>query len=154
MTSYAFVVQWLKAFRRDPEEVAALYADEFVFEDPILDQFQITDKPTLIRAFSLFANADKENGFGVHNIRARSFQGDSRSALVRWEWSPQHAGSFLGLDVRDKPFWTQGRSFHVYDKDGKIAREWAFWDATAWLTSIGYGDVRKHILDTRATATA
>ena len=146
MTSYAFAVQWLKAFRRDPEEVAALYADDFIFEDPILDQLQITDKPTLIRVFSLFANADTTNGIGIHNIRVRSFQGDRRSALIRWEWSPQHAAGFLGLDVTNKPFWTQGRSFHTYDGAGKITRDSAWWDPTAWLTGIGYDGVTKHLL--------
>lgn len=146
MTSYAFAVRWLKAFRRDPEEVAALYADEFLFEDPILDQLQITDKPTLIRAFSLFANADTTNGIGIQNIRVRSFQGDARSAFIRWEWGPEHADNFLGVDIKDRPFLTHGRSFQIYDAAGKIVRESAWWDATAWLVGVGYPDVKKDLL--------
>jgi steroid delta-isomerase-like uncharacterized protein len=146
LTSYAFAVEWLKAYRRDPEEVVALYTDDFTFNSPTLDLFLSADKPALIRAFALFANTDKENGFGIHNILVRSFQGDSHSGLIRWEWSPQYAGNFLGLDVKDKPFTTQGRSFQVYDENGKIKYESAWWDATAWLAGIGYGGVRKHIL--------
>jgi steroid delta-isomerase-like uncharacterized protein len=146
MTSYAFAVEWLKAYRRDPQEVVAVYADDFIFNSPTLDLFLSADKPALIRAFAIYANADKENGVGIHNIRVRSFQGDSRSGLIRWEWSPQHAGAFLGLDVTGKPFATQGRSFQIYDENGKIKYESAWWDATGCLTDIGYGDVRKHIL--------
>jgi steroid delta-isomerase-like uncharacterized protein len=147
MTSYAFAVEWLKAFRRDPEEVVALYADDFTFNSPTLDLFLTADKPALVRAFAAYANADKGNGIGIHNILVRSFQGDSRSGLIRWEWSPQHAQAFLGLDVSGKPFSTQGRSFQVYDEDGKIKLESAWWDATACLTGIGYGGVRKQIFD-------
>ena len=33
--SHFFAVKWLKAFRESPEAVVALYADEFLFEDPI-----------------------------------------------------------------------------------------------------------------------
>jgi steroid delta-isomerase-like uncharacterized protein len=146
MTSYAFAVEWLKAYRRDPHEVAALYADDFIFNSPTLDLFLAADKAALIRAFAIYANADKDNGVGIHNIRVRSFQGDSRSGLIRWEWSPQHADAFLGLDVTGKPFATQGRSFQIYDENGKIKYESAWWDATGCLTGIGYGDVRKHIL--------
>jgi steroid delta-isomerase-like uncharacterized protein len=145
MTSYAFAVEWLKAFRRDPQDVVALYADDFTFNSPTLDLFLAGDKPALIRAFVLYANADKDNGFGIHNIRVRSFQGDSRSGLIRWEWSPQYAGNFLGLDVKDKPFATQGRSFQIYDENGKIKHESAWWDVTACLTGIGYVDVRKDL---------
>ncbi|WP_273735295.1 hypothetical protein [Mycolicibacterium septicum] len=145
MTSYAFAVEWLKAFRRGPEEAAALYADDFAFHSPVID-CHLTDKPAPIRCFALFANTDQENGFGIHNIRVSSFQGNSRSGLIRWEWTPQHAGAFLGIDVTDKPFTTLGQSFETYDETGKITYESAWSDATAFLTGIGYEMVRKHTL--------
>jgi steroid delta-isomerase-like uncharacterized protein len=153
MTSYAFAVQWLKAFRRDPEEVATLYADDFTFESPVLDCY-LADKPALLRHATLYANAEKENGFGIHNIRVRSFQGDSRSGLIRWEWTMEHGSNFAGLDVRDKPFTTQGWSFHIYDEAGKITPNSTWWDATAWLTGIGYRDVRKDMLGATTAARA
>jgi steroid delta-isomerase-like uncharacterized protein len=134
--NYAFAIKWLKAFRTSPEEVCALYADDFLFEDLMLDQ-SITDKDDLHRVFAPYANKDPENGIGIHNFRIRSYTGDRRSGLIRWEWTPISAAVFLGLDVKDKPFWTQGHTFHVYNDEGKIVRESSWWDSAQVLRSIG-----------------
>jgi steroid delta-isomerase-like uncharacterized protein len=134
--NYAFAVKWLKGFRTSPEEVCALYADDFLFEDLMLDQ-SITDMDDLHRVFAPYANTDPDNGIGIHNFRIRGYEGDERSGLIRWEWGPAHAAVFLGLDVSGKDFWTQGHTFHVYDEDGKIVRESSWWDASAVLRGIG-----------------
>ena len=134
--NYAFAVRWLKAFRTSPEEVCALYDDDFLFEDWMLDQ-SITSKPDLHRVFAPYANKDPENGIGIHNFRIRGYVGDERSGLIRWEWGPDHAAIFLGLDVANKPFWTQGHTFHVYNEKGLITKESSWWDASAVLRGIG-----------------
>lgn len=143
---YSFAVKWLRAFRDSPERIVALYADDFVFEDPILDQFNINDKGELARIFFLYANKDKDNGFGVHNFRIRGYEGDRKSGLIRWEWGPEHAANFTGLDVKDKPFTTQGHTFHIYTEDGRIARESSWWDYTPVLTQIGYPGISSSLL--------
>jgi steroid delta-isomerase-like uncharacterized protein len=143
--NYAFAVKWLKAFRTSAEEVSALYADDFLFEDPMLDQHGITDKDDLQRVFAPYANTDRENGIGIHNFRIRSYTGDSRSGLIRWEWSPDSAAVFLGLDVKDKPFWTQGHTFHVYDAEGKIVRESSWWDAAQVLRATSQWKPEKNV---------
>lgn len=149
--NYAFAVKWLKAFRESADVVCAIYADDFVFEDPILDQYQITDKGDLGRIFSLYANKDRTNGLGVHNFRIRGYEGDSRSGLIRWEWSPEDCANFLGLDVADKPFFTQGHTYHEYDADGRITRESSWWDSGAILTAIGYpGAVKQPFTESAA----
>ena len=134
---YAFSIRWLKAFRTSPEAVVALYADEFSFSDPMLDQYDINTKPDLTRLFAPYANKDAENGIGIHNFRVRGYVGDRRSGLIRWEWGPDSAAVFLGLDVKDKPFWTQGHTYHEYNEDGRIAFESSWWDAAAVLRGIG-----------------
>jgi steroid delta-isomerase-like uncharacterized protein len=134
--NYAFAVKWLKAFRTSSEEVCKLYADDFLFEDLMLDQ-SITDKADLHRVFAPYANTDRTNGIGVHNFRIRGYEGDERSGLIRWEWTPEDAAVFLGLDVTDKPFWTQGHTFHQYNEDGLIVRESSWWDAAAVLRQVG-----------------
>jgi steroid delta-isomerase-like uncharacterized protein len=150
--NYSFAVKWLRAFRDSPERIVAMYADDFVFEDPILDQFQINDRGDLARIFSLYANKDTENGYGIHNFRIRGYEGDAKSGLIRWEWGPEHAGNFVGLDVLDKPFTTQGHTFHIYDDDGKIVRESSWWDFTPILVQIGYPGVSKSLVDTAVPA--
>ena len=141
--NYAFAVKWLKAFRESAESVCKLYADDFVFEDPILDQYQIRDKEDLHRVFFLYANKDTENGLGIHNFRIRGYEGDERSGLIRWEWTPEHCANFIGLDVVDKPFFTQGHTFHVYNDEGKIVRESSWWDVGAILNAIDYPGAHK-----------
>jgi hypothetical protein len=64
--SYAVAIKWLKAFRDSAETIVELCADDFVFEDPNLDQYQIKDKGDLGRIFVLYANKDRANGLGVH----------------------------------------------------------------------------------------
>jgi steroid delta-isomerase-like uncharacterized protein len=129
---YNFGIKWLKAFRSSAEEVCALYnKDGFVFEDVMLDQHNINDYDDLIRNFAPYANKDPEAGTGIHNFRIRSYIGDARSGLLRWEWTPEHAAAFLGLDVAGKPFSTQGHTFHQYDENGLIVRESSWWDASA-----------------------
>lgn len=134
--NYAFAVKWLRGFRTSPEEVCALYADDFLFEDWMLDQ-TITDMEDLHRVFAPYANTDPDNGIGIHNFRIRGYEGDEKSGLIRWEWGPDHAAVFLGLDVANKPFWTQGHTFHVYNDEGKIVKESSWWDASAVLRGIG-----------------
>lgn len=134
---YAFSVRWLKAFRTSSEAVCALYDDDFSFSDPMLDQYQITDKADLHRLFAPYANTDPENGIGIHNFRIRGYVGDRRSGLIRWEWGPDSAAVFLGLDVAGKPFWTQGHTYHEYNEAGKITFESSWWDAAAVLRGIG-----------------
>jgi steroid delta-isomerase-like uncharacterized protein len=135
--NYEFAVKWLKAFRSSSEEVCALYADEFLFEDPMLDQHGIDNKPDLLRLFHLYANKDRDNGLGVHNFRIRGYIGDKRSGLIRWEWTPEDCANFIGLDVAGKPFTTQGHTYHEYNDEGKIVRESSWWDASAILRQVG-----------------
>jgi steroid delta-isomerase-like uncharacterized protein len=134
---YNFAVKWLKAFRESPEAVCKLYDDDFIFEDVMLDQHNITSKPDLHRLFAPYANTDPENGIGIHNFKIRSYLGDERSGLIRWEWSPEHAAAFLGLDVAGKPFGTQGHTFHQYNEKGLITRESSWWDAAAVVRQVG-----------------
>jgi steroid delta-isomerase-like uncharacterized protein len=142
---YNFAVKWLKAFRSSPEEVCALYEDDgFVFEDVMLDQHNINNKPDLIRLFGLYANKDRTNGLGVHNFKIRSYIGDGRSGLIRWEWSPEDAATFIGMDVAGKPFSTQGHTFHQYNDRGRITRESSWWDAAAIVRQVGVADAGKH----------
>ena len=140
---YNFAVKWLKAFRESSEAVCALYDDNgFVFEDVMLDQHNIDNKPDLLRLFAPYANKDPENGIGVHNFKIRSYIGDEHCGLIRWEWTPEHAAVFLGLDVANKPFGTQGHTFHMYE-DGLIKRESSWWDSAAVVRQVGPVDPSK-----------
>jgi steroid delta-isomerase-like uncharacterized protein len=151
---YNHAVKWLKAFRESADAVCKLYDDDFVFEDVMLDQYNIHTKDDLNRNFAPYANTDPSNGIGIHNFKIRSYVGDERSGLIRWEWSPEHAGSFLGLDVAGKPFATQGHTFHVYNEKGLITRESSWWDASAVLRQVGPVSPTKSLTNTKSAAAA
>lgn len=144
--NYAFAIKWLKSFRWNAETICEMYADEFVFEDPALDQHQITDKDELGRIFELYANKDRTNGLGVHNFQIRGYWGDHQSGLIRWQWSPEDCTNFLGLDVTNKPFMASGHTFHQYNDEGKIVRDSSWWDFSTILEQIGYPGARKPYL--------
>ncbi|WP_307874883.1 ketosteroid isomerase-related protein [Frankia nepalensis] len=129
-------MNWLKAFRESAEKVCALYADDFLFEDLILDQ-SITDKAELHRVFAPYANTDRANGIGINRFRIDEYIGDSHSGIIRWSWEPDGAAAFLGVPTGGKPFSTSGQTFHIYDEDGRIRRESTYWDAVAPLAAIG-----------------
>ncbi|MDW5611870.1 MULTISPECIES: nuclear transport factor 2 family protein [Mycolicibacterium] len=134
--SHTFAVKWLKAFRESPEAVVALYADDFLFEDPILGQ-SITSKEELLRVFAPYANADTENGIGINNFRIDEVVGDDRAAIYRWTWQAPSATAFVGVPTNGKVPGTRGITFHIYDTDGRIKREESFWDVSTAVRDLG-----------------
>lgn len=134
--SHTFAVKWLKAFRESAEAVVALYADEFLFEDPILGQ-RITSKDELLRVFAPYANKDTENGIGINNFRIDEVVGDEKAAIYRWTWQAPTAAAFVGVPTNGKVPGARGITFHVYDIDGRITREASFWDVTSAVGNLG-----------------
>lgn len=134
--SHFFAVKWLKAFRESPEAIVALYADEFLFEDPILGQ-RITDKDELLRVFVPYANKDTENGIGINNFRIDEVVGDEKSAIYRWTWEAPTATAFVGLPANGKVPGTRGLTFHVYNDAGLIVKEASLWDIATAAAELG-----------------
>jgi steroid delta-isomerase-like uncharacterized protein len=134
--SHAFAVKWLKAFRESPEAVVALYADDFLFEDPILGQ-SIKSKDDLLRVFAPYANADTDNGIGINNFRIDEVVGDDKAAIYRWTWQAPTAAAFVGVPTNGKVPGARGITFHIYDTDGRIKREESFWDCATAVRNLG-----------------
>lgn len=134
--SHAFAVKWLKAFRESAEAVVALYADEFLFEDPILGQ-SITSKDELLRVFAPYANKDEANGIGINNFRIDEVVGDQKAAIYRWTWQAPTAAAFVGVPTNGKVPGARGITFHIYDADGRIKREESFWDCATAVRDLG-----------------
>lgn len=134
--SHTFAVKWLKAFRESPEAVVALYADDFVFEDPILGQ-TITDKDELLRVFAPYANKDTENGIGINNFRIDEVVGDEKSAIYRWTWEAPTATAFVGVPANGKVPGSRGITFHVYNDEGLIVKEASLWDVATAVAELG-----------------
>lgn len=134
--SHTFAVKWLKAFRESPEAVVALYAEDFLFEDPILKQ-SITSRAELLRVFAPYANADTTNGIGINNFRIDEVVGDEKAAIYRWTWRAPTAAAFVGVPTDGKVPGARGITFHIYDTDGLIKREASFWDVSTAVSELG-----------------
>ncbi|MGW0356775.1 ketosteroid isomerase-related protein [Nocardia nova] len=134
--SHTFAIKWLKAFRDSPEAVVALYADDFLFEDPILGQ-KITDKQELLRVFAPYANKDTENGIGINNFRIDEVVGDEKSAIYRWTWAAPTATAFVGVPTNGKVPGSRGITFHVYNDEGLIVKEASLWDVATSVAELG-----------------
>ncbi|MEN2510114.1 ketosteroid isomerase-related protein [Gordonia polyisoprenivorans] len=135
--SHHFAVRWLKAFRESPEAVVALYADGFLFEDPILGQ-KITDRDELLRVFAPYANKDVENGIGINNFRIDEVVGDEKSAIYRWTWEAPTATAFVGLPApAGKVPGARGITYHQYNDAGLIQREASLWDIATAAAELG-----------------
>ncbi|WP_067681973.1 ketosteroid isomerase-related protein [Nocardia miyunensis] len=134
--SHAFAIKWLKAFRDSPEAIVALYADGFLFEDPILGQ-KITDRDELLRVFAPYANKDTENGIGINNFRIDEVVGDEKSAIYRWTWTAPTATAFVGVPTNGKVPGARGITFHVYDDEGLIVKEASLWDVATAVGELG-----------------
>lgn len=133
--SYRSSVMWLKGFRESGEKVSGLFADDFLFEDLIVAQ-SITDKGEFARAMAPYANADLNNGIGVHQFRIDEVIGDEKCELIRWTWQAHGADSFFGIPTNGKVVGCTGYAFNVYE-DGKIKVESVYWDATTLLYELG-----------------
>ncbi len=128
-------VMWLKSFRESSEKVAATFADDFLFEDLIVAQ-SITDRGEFERAMGPYANADLDNGIGVHQFRIDEVIGDERCELIRWTWEAHGAASFFGIPTNGKVVGCVGYALNVYE-GGKIKLESVYWDATKLLHDLG-----------------
>ncbi|MBB6407086.1 nuclear transport factor 2 family protein [Arthrobacter sp. AZCC_0090] len=126
-------VKWLKAFRSSPEDVVAMYAEPFVFTDPILDQHAITSREDLLRVFGPYANVDTTNGIGINNFRIDEVIGDEQAAVYRWTWEARKAQAFLGIPTPDRTPGSRGLTLHFYDREGRITRDESYWDAVSAL---------------------
>jgi len=124
---------WLDAFGHTTEKAVSLYADDFTFEDVILQQ-RITDKQQLHTFFTNFANTNP--ALGVHTFTVNSYTGTAKSGTIQWSWKAQHAGDFMGFPAGGRETVTRGMTLHVY-RDGKIISETTLWDVAAVLRQLG-----------------
>lgn len=134
--NYRFAVQWLRSFRESPEAVWQLYADDFLFEDEILDA-AFTDKPTFGRMMGPYSNTDPTNGIGIHNFQIKDYVGDETCGVILWTWTAIHCAEFLGIPTNGRTLSTDGHSWQMYDESGKIKRESAYWDAVPIARQLG-----------------
>ena len=56
--------------------------------------------------------------------------------VTRWTGTGTHVGELMGIPATDRPISVEAITIHRIE-DGKIAEEWAVWDALGLLVQIG-----------------
>jgi len=104
----------------DAAAVAALYTDDCVIADPVME---IAGKDGLLEALRVFFGA-----FHLTSIAIDQVIQDGDRLAVRWSWSVIHQGDYLGVPATDKEFHTWNVML-LEVRDGRFSRDTSVWDA-------------------------
>src|ERR1700761_9847272 len=97
--------RWMSLITSDPAAAVDLFADELIYDDRrdvdhVFDT--ATDKAQLRERIAPFANADPDNGLGVHHfevldvIDAGGVNG-TRAVALLWKWTAEYLENFRGV---------------------------------------------------------
>jgi steroid delta-isomerase-like uncharacterized protein len=104
----------------DAAAVAALYTDDCVIADPVME---ITGKDGLLDALRVFFGA-----FHLRSIEVDQVISNGKQMAVRWSWSVVHQGDYLGVPATGKWFDTWNVML-LEVRDGRFSRDTSVWDA-------------------------
>ena len=96
--------RWATLITSDTDAAVGLFADELLYDDRrdvdhVYDT--ATDKAQLRARIAPFANADPDNGLGIHHfevldvIDAAGVNG-TRAVAIVWQWTGEHLENFRG----------------------------------------------------------
>jgi steroid delta-isomerase-like uncharacterized protein len=142
--NYRFGLVWLRAFREGPEAVRELYADNFHFQDMVLDALfddetrdaQPRDRDAFVARTTFCSNTDPSNGIGIHDFQLKDYLGDETCGVILWTWTATDCASFLGIPTGGRTISTDGHTWQRYE-NGKIVRSSACVDVVPVLTQLG-----------------
>ena len=126
---------WLDAFFTSGEATRDFYAPDGIFTDPILDQ-HVEGHEQMMRLFPLWSMRDL---FGTHKFIATDYLGGERLGVFNWVWQANFQGDvFLGMPTGGAQPFIDGITVQVYDDNGKVIRDWTFWDGIQCIKQLPY----------------
>jgi steroid delta-isomerase-like uncharacterized protein len=137
--------RWITALTSDTDAVVALYADDIVYDDH-RDRDHVFDTATTTdgvrERVAPFANADTDNGLGVHRFEILDVietHGSNGAAAVTilWRWTGEHLESFRGVPAAGHTLSARGQTWHQLDSAGKVNRESTFWNDVPVYRQLG-----------------
>jgi steroid delta-isomerase-like uncharacterized protein len=126
--NFDYAKRWADALSNDTNTLADLYAadGEFCIERHMMDdhmQDTISDRAKLHERLDGLANADRDNGIGIHTFTATEYMGDERYGFIHWEYTGEGATHYRGIPAGNKRLRTTGSTFLQFNDDGKIILE-------------------------------
>src|SRR5262245_47144267 len=93
---------WLDAFFTGGKETCDFYAEDGIFEDPILDQV-VPGREQMMRLFSTWSMKELA---GTHKFVATDYLGDDKLGVFHWVWQANFPGdAFLAMPTGgNQPF--------------------------------------------------
>jgi len=129
-----FAQAWLDAFFTSGEATRDFYAPDGIFTDPILDQ-HVEGHEQMMRLFPLWSMRDV---FGTHKFIATDYLGDEKLGVFHWVWQANFIDAFLGMPTKSVTPYIEGMTVQCYDENGKITRDWTYWDAVQCVKQLPY----------------
>jgi steroid delta-isomerase-like uncharacterized protein len=137
--------RWASLITSDTDAAVDLFADELVYDDRrdvdhVFDT--ASDKTQLRERIAPFANADANNGLGIHRfevldvIDAAGTSG-ARAVAILWQWTGEHLENFRGVPTGGQPLSARGQTWHQFDAAGKVDRESTYWNDVPVYQQLG-----------------
>src|SRR3984957_13769106 len=112
--------RWATLITSDPDAAVGLFADELLYDDRrdidhVYDT--ATDKAQLRARIAPFANADPDNGLGIHNfevldvIDAAGVNG-TRAVATVWQWAGEQLEICRGVPAGGQSLSARGQTWH------------------------------------------
>jgi steroid delta-isomerase-like uncharacterized protein len=137
--------RWATLITSDTAATLDLFADELQYDDRrdvdhVFDT--ATDKTQLHERIAPFANADVDNGLGVHHFEvldviAAVGAGGSRAVVIGWKWTGEHLENFRGVPTGGQRLSARGQTWHQFDDAGKVNRESTYWNDVPVYQQLG-----------------
>jgi steroid delta-isomerase-like uncharacterized protein len=137
--------RWASLITSDTDTAVELFAEDVLYDDRrdidhVVDT--ATDKAELRERLAPFANADADNGLGIHRfevldvVDAVGVDG-SRAVAILWTWTGEHLENFRGVPTGGRTLSTRGQTWHQFDGAGKVNRESTFWNDVPVYQELG-----------------
>ena len=114
----------------DPDGIARLVSDDFVSESDTLPA-ALRGPEAVRQAVQMYVHAFPDLHFEVEQILA---SGDH--VMLRWVATGTHGGELMGIPPRNRRVVTHGCTVEEV-RNGKLVREWIYWDTGNLLRQIG-----------------
>jgi steroid delta-isomerase-like uncharacterized protein len=137
--------RWATLITSDTDATVELFADELLYDDRrdidhVVDT--ATDKAQLRERIAPFANADVENGLGIHNFEVLDVidgvgVDGTRAVAILWKWTGEHLENFRGVPTEGQALSSRGQTWHQFDAEGKVNRESTYWNDVPVFQQLG-----------------
>jgi steroid delta-isomerase-like uncharacterized protein len=137
--------RWVTLITTDTDGTLGLFADELVCDDRrdvdhVYDT--ATDKSQLRERIKAFANADPDNGLGIHRFEVLDVldaagTNGARAVAIVWRWTGEHLENFRGVPTGGQSLSARGQTWHEFDAAGKVARESTYWNDVPVFQQLG-----------------